>query len=390
MKITKIETFLVESGFKPSRAWHFCAVRTDEGITGYSEFGTNGISRGLAGLVQDLAPSLIGKDPTSVEKLYTDMYRLTRAAPYGATQHAIAGIELALWDIAGKAAGVPVHKLMGGPHRTEQRVYWSHLATYRPNNWKLLGAKPLRTMADLGRAAEECPRAGYNAFKTNIIWPGDPGRVINQGTAGPHDQVASRDIRKQAAAQIKIMREAVGPDIDILLDINVNFKPNEAELLAKDLEPYGLFWLEIDNQSPEALRQLRDRTAIPICSGEQLVTMRQYKPFFDAGAIHSVKVDIQWQGFSVAKKVADLAEMYELNMAPHNFNGHLSSFQSVNFAASVSNVRIMESDPEQTPYRDELFTVIPTVKKSMMQVPTGPGWGTDLVEKAAKKYAWKG
>ncbi len=390
MKITKIETFLVESGFKPSRAWNFCAIRTDEGITGYSEFGTSGISRGLAGLVQDLAPSLIGKDPTSVEKLYTDMYRLTRAAPYGATQHAIAGIELALWDIAGKAAGVPVHKLMGGPHRTEQRVYWSHLATYRPNNWKLLGAKPLRTMADLGRAAEECPKAGYNAFKTNIIWPGDPGRVINQGTVGPHDQVASRDIRKQAAAQIKIMRDAVGPDVDILLDINVNFKPIEAELLASDLEPYNLFWMEIDNQSPEALRQLRDRTTIPICSGEQLLTMRQYKPYFDAGAIHSVKVDIQWQGFSVAKKVADLAEMYELNMAPHNFNGHLSSFQSVNFAASVSNVRIMESDPEQTPYRDELFTVIPTVNKSMMQVPTGPGWGTDLVEKAAKKYAWKG
>jgi L-alanine-DL-glutamate epimerase-like enolase superfamily enzyme len=107
-------------------------------------------------------------------------------------------------------------------------------------------------------------------------------------------------------------------------------------------------------------------------------------------AMDSVKVDVQWQGFSAAKKVADLAEMYELNVAPHNFNGHLSSFQSVNLAASVSNVRIMESDPEQTPYRDELFTVVPEVKNSHITVPTGPGWGTELNEAAAKKYPWKG
>ncbi len=390
MKITKIEVFPVDSGFNPPRIWLFCAVRTDEGITGYSEFGNSGVTNGMIGLVKDLAAPLLGKDPTSVEKLYTDMYRGHRAEPYGATQMAIAGVELALWDIAGKAAGVPVHKLMGGPHRTEQRVYWSHLATYRPNNHKLLGAPPLRTMADLARAAEECPKAGYNAFKTNIVWPGNPARGIGIGSVGTHDQVATRDIRKQAVAQIKTMRDAVGPDIDILLDINVNFKPNEAELLARDLEPYGLFWLEIDNQSPEALRQLRDRTTIPICSGEQLFTMRQYKPFFDKLAMHSVKVDTQWQGFSVAKKVADLAELYELNIAPHNYNGHLSTFQSLNLCASVSNVRIMESDPEQTPWRDELFTVLPTVKDSMAKIPTGPGWGTKLIEKAAKKYAWKG
>ncbi len=390
MKITSIEVLPVDSGFKPPRIWLFCAIRTDEGITGYSEFGNSGITNGMVGLVKDLIAPLIGKNPTAVEKLYMDMYRRHRAEPHGATGMAIAGVELALWDIAGKAAGVPVHKLMGGPHRTEQRVYWSHLATYRPNNHELFGVKPLRTMADLAEAAKECPAKGYNAFKTNIVWPGNPARVITQGNTGPHDQVATRDIRKQAIAQIKTMREAVGPDVDILLDINVNFKPNEAELLARDLEPYGLFWLEIDNQSPEALRQLRDRTTIPICSGEQLQSVRQYKPFFDAGAIHSVKVDTQWQGFSVAKKVADLAETYELNIAPHNYNGHLSTFQSLNLCASVSNVRIMESDPEQTPWRDELFTVLPEIKSSMAKVPTGPGWGTELNEKAAKKYAWKG
>jgi len=390
MKITKIETLTVTNGFTPPRPWLFCAIRTDEGLTGYSEFGSDRITRGLIGLVQDIGELLIGQDPTSVEKHYIDMYRQTRHAPYGATQQAIAGIELALWDLAGKARGVPVHKLMGGPLRERQRVYWSHLATYRPNNWKLLGVKPLKTMKDVADAAREAPAKGYTAFKTNILWPGEPARVIAQGRDGPHDQLLTRDILKAAVAQISAMREAVGPEIDILLDINVNFKPNEAIKLAQELEPFDLFWLEIDNQSPEALRQLKDSTRTRICSGEQLLTARQYKPYFDLMSMDSVKVDVQWQGFSAAKKVADLAEMYELNVAPHNFNGHLSSFQSVNLAASVSNVRIMESDPEQTPYRDELFTVIPEVKNSHMTVPYGPGWGTELNEAAAKKYAWKG
>ena len=390
MKITGIETFVVSNGFTPPRAWHFCAIRTDAGLTGYSEFGSDGLSRGLVGLVQDLGQRLIGKDPTAVEKHYLDLYRAVRQAPYGATQQAIAGIELALWDLAGKALGVPVYKLMGGPHRERQWVYWSHLATYRANNWKLLGAKPLRSLQDLADVAREAPARGYTVFKTNIIWPGDPARAISQGRLGPHDQVATRDIVKQAVAQIGAMREAVGPEIGICLDINVNFKPSEAIRVGRALEPYDLFWLEIDNQDPQALVQLKSSVRPPICSGEQLQTMRQYRPYFELHAMDVVKVDVQWQGFSAAKKVADLAETYELNIAPHNYNGHLSTFQSLNLCASVSNVRIMESDPEQTPYRDELFTALPEIASGHMKIPTAPGWGTELNEKAAKKYEWTG
>jgi L-alanine-DL-glutamate epimerase-like enolase superfamily enzyme len=103
-----------------------------------------------------------------------------------------------------------------------------------------------------------------------------------------------------------------------------------------------------------------------------------------------VMVDVQWQGFSAAKKVADLAESYELNIAPHNYNGHLSTFQSLNLCASVSNVKIMESDPEHTPWRDDLVTVLPEVKGGVMRVPEGPGWGTDLNEAALRKHAWTG
>jgi L-alanine-DL-glutamate epimerase-like enolase superfamily enzyme len=202
--------------------------------------------------------------------------------------------------------------------------------------------------------------------------------------------VATRDIVKHATAQIGAMRDAVGPDVGICLDINVNFKPSEAIRVGRALEPYDLFWLEIDNQDPHALAQLKSSVRAPICSGEQLQTIRQYRPYFELHAMDVVKVDVQWQGFSAAKKVADLAETYELNIAPHNYNGHLSTFQSLNLCASVSNVRIMESDPEQTPYRDELFTALPEISAGHMKIPTAPGWGTELNEKAAKKYEWTG
>jgi galactonate dehydratase len=390
MKISGVETFAVNTGFRPRRPWLFCAVRTDEGLTGYSEFGCDGITRGLQGLVQDLAERLVGKDPTAVDKHALDLYRYTRQASYGATQMAIAGLELALWDLAGKALGVPVWRLFGGPHRERQRVYWSHCATYRVENWQLFGVKPLRTMADLAAAAREVVGRGYSAFKTNIIWPGDPARRISQGRVGPHDQLATRDIIDQAAAQIATMREAVGPDVDICLDVNVNFKPVEAIRLGRALEPYNLFWLEIDNQDARALAGLRAAIRTPICGGEQLLTARQYRPYFEAQALDVVMVDVQWQGFSAAKKVADLAELYELNVAPHNYNGHLSTFQSLNLCAAVSNVKIMESDPDAVPLRDELFTRLPEIKDGQMAIPTAPGWGTDLNEAAARQHAWSG
>ena len=390
MKITGIETFVVSNGFTPPRPWHFCAIRTDAGLTGYSEFGSDGITRGLLGLVQDLGQRLIGKDPTAVEKHYLDLYRAVRQASFGATQQALAGIELALWDIAGKALGVPVWRLMAGPHRERQRVYWSHCATYRVENWELFRVNPLRTMQDVADCAREAAAKGYTALKTNIIWPGDPARRITQGRTGPHDQLATRQIVDQAVAQIAAMREAVGREVDICLDVNVNFKPNEALLLARELEPFKLFWMEIDNQDADALRELRDGTRTPICAGEQLVTTRQYRPFFERHAMDIAMVDVCWQGFSAAKKVADLAETYEINVAPHNYNGHLSSFQALNFVASVSNVKIMESDPDAVPIRDELFTVLPEIKDGQMTIPTQPGWGTELNEKAARKHAWSG
>ncbi len=387
MKITAIETFLVRKlGPAP---WIFCAIRTDEGITGYSEFGQGAQYKGMVGLVENLGSALIGEDPRPVDKLYMDMYRRSRAESGGATAMAIAGIELALWDIKGKSHGVPVYRLVGGPFRDKQRVYWSHLATYRTRSAELMGKPKLRTMEDVANCAREAVDAGYTAFKTNIVFPGENAAGISR-MGGTDDQNAPTDLVRHAAEQIGAMRQAVGPDIDICLDINYNFKTQGAIAIGRALERFDLFWLEIDNQDPEALAQLKSSIRTPICSGEQLLGLRQYMPYFRRHAMDTVKIDVQWQGFSQAKKVAELAEVYELNIAPHNYNSQLSSFQSLNLAASVSNVRIMESDVDSAPWRDEMTTAVPEIKDGYMTIPTGLGWGCDLDEAAAKKYAFVG
>ena len=386
MKITDVEIFVVDGGRRP---WLFSAVRTDAGITGYGEFGSGVAANALVGLIEDFKPHVIGKDPEAIEKIYFDLYRLMRQAPGGLVNMGIAAIELACWDIKGKAMGVPVNNLLGGPYRDKQRVYWSHLASARAGDPTLAPDKPLKDWGAVAAAAQEAPAAGYDAFKTNIIWPGENPRSISQSRDGKdHDQRADTDLVRHATKQIEVMREAVGDDVDILLDINYNFKTEGAIRVARALEPYNLFWIEHDNEDPEALAQLKASTSTLLCSGEQHFTMREYLPYFELHAMDTVKVDVQWQGFGVSKKVADLAETYELNIAPHNPASELASFQSVHLCASVSNVRIMESDPEGVPWRFDLFTERPEVIDSYMTVPTTPGWGCDLNEDALKKYAW--
>ena len=387
MKVTGIDTFLVKSLTRP---WLYCAVRTDEGITGYSEFGVGDLAKGLTGLVEDLSRHIIGKDPRSVEQHYTNMVRSSRSAYGGATWMAIAGIELALWDVKGKAMGVPVHELVGGPTRTEQKVYWSHLVSFQSTNYKALGREPLRNYDDIKALMRMALDAGYDTVKTNIQIPGDPFRTISQGTVGPHDQVLSRELQNAAVRQISAMREEAGPDAHICLDVNVNFKAEAQIRLGQALEPYDLMWMEIDNLDAESLRMVKNATRTPICSGEQKLGPLNYLELLQNRSMDFMKLDVQWQGFIPARRAANMAELFDINVAPHNYNSHLSNFQTMNLCASVNNVRISESDPVQAPWREELFTVLPEVNNGMMKIPTGPGWGTELREDMAKKYAYTG
>lgn len=381
MKITDIQTIVTRGIGKP---WLFCIIRTDAGITGYSEFGFGGLPHGIQGLVEDFKRLLVGKDPLPVERRYAELRSATEYTAGGATQKALAGVELALWDIKGKEAGKPVHELLGGPTKDGQRVYWSHLITYQSLFAEEMGVKGVDSWDDIKRCTREAIDAGYDAVKTNFVFPGANGAERSRRMSEP-GLTASNSLLDHIEKQIGLMREEAGPDLDIALDINKNFSPEAQIEIARVMEPFNLMWLEIDNPDPVSLRQVRDSTTTPILTGEALLGVEQVRPFLERGSMAVTKLDMQWQGMISARQVALMAGAFQQNVAPHNFNGHLSTFQSLNLCASVNNARIMETDPLSAVFRDELFTNIPEVENGVTKIPVGPGWGTDLNEHAAEK-----
>jgi L-alanine-DL-glutamate epimerase-like enolase superfamily enzyme len=287
---------------------------------------------------------------------------------------------------------VPVYELFGGPLRDRQRVYWSHCGTSRARSFELIGAPPLRTMDDVARLGEEVARRGYTALKTNIVYPGEPARVHFAGFGGgpgTTDQTVADDMLRHIETLIGTFRRAVGPAVGIALDLNFNFKPEAAKRIARALAPFDLMWLEIDLYDERALREVREAAPMPICSGENLYGLRGYRPFLEARAMDVVMVDVPWNGFAQSKKVADLAESYELNIAPHNYYSHLSTLHSLHLCATVPNVRIQEIDVDDVPWKDALVTRPPVLEAGHLLLPTAPGWGADLDEAVARQHVWE-
>jgi L-alanine-DL-glutamate epimerase-like enolase superfamily enzyme len=389
MKITGIETFVVDAGWRP---WQFVAVRTDAGITGYGECSDGRNPYAIVGAVRDFEPVLAGQDPRPIELRYWDLYRMARQSPGGIAAKAIAGIELALWDIKAKALGVPVYELFGGPLRDRQRVYWSHCGTSRARNAGLIGAPPLRSLDDVFRLGEEVVRRGYTALKTNIVYPGDPARVFFEGFGGgpgTTDQNVTDEMLRHIESLIGTFRRAVGRHVGIALDLNFNFKPEAARRICQALETFEPMWVEIDLYDPAALREVKDGTRVPICSGENLYGLRGYRPFLDARAMDVVMIDVPWNGFAQSKRIADLAESHDLNVAPHNYYSHLATLHSLHLCATVPNVRIMEVDVDDVPWKDALVTSPPAIEAGHALLPTRPGWGADLDEAVARQHVWE-
>ena len=388
MKIVGIETFTVDAGWRP---WIFVKVETDAGVTGYGECSDGRSPIAVVGAVEDMKPVLIGTDPRAYEMRFWDMLRSARQSPGGILAKAIAGVELALIDIKAKALGISAVELFGGPTRESVRVYWSHCGSTRARMSDILGTPPIRTMADIADLGREVVRRGYTALKTNIVIPGDSPSVWIAGFGvgpGTTDQIVTRQLLRHIEELIGTFRDAVGPDVDINLDLNFNFKTEGAMRIAKVLEQFDLLWLEIDMYDPKAILQIKESTTTRICTGENLYYMRDYIPYFDLHAADVFMIDVPWNGFSQAKKIADLAEVYQLNIAPHNYYSHLATFISASLCAVVPNVRIMETEVDDVPWKDELTTNGPEIINGEMTVPSGPGWGTELVEEVAREHPW--
>ena len=390
MKITGIETFIVDAGWRP---WTFVKVTTDDGVTGYGECSDGRSPHGVVGTIEDLKPLLMGQDPRAYEMRFWDMLRATRQSPGGIAAKAIAGVECALIDLKAKALGISVVELFGGPTRDSVRVYWSHCGTSRARYGDVLGTPPIKTMEDIADLGREVVSKGYTALKTNIVMPGEPATIWFPGFGsgpGTTDQTVDTPLLRHIESLVGTFRAAVGPDVDINLDLNFNFKPESAMRVAKVLEQFDLLWLEIDMYDPDALLQIKESTSTRICTGENLYYMREYLPYFQKHAADVFMIDIPWNGFTQSKKVGDLAEVYQLNMAPHNYYSHLSSNMSASLCAVLPNVRIMEIDIDDVPWKDDLVTPAPEIVDGYMKVPTAAGWGADLNEEVAREHRWEG
>lgn len=388
MKITNVEAIIVNAGWQ---SWIYVKVATDEEIVGWGECSVPRAPLAVAAAVEDFKPVIMGKDPRAFEMRFWDMERLAIQGWSGVRAKAMAGIELALLDIKAKALGISVIELFGGPTRDSVRVYWSHCGTTRALHPQL-EKPPLKTMDDIANLGKEVVRRGYSALKTNLIFPGEPATVHFDGFGGgpgTTDQVVSKAMLNHIDTLIGTFRDAVGPEVDIALDVNFNFKPEGCTRIAQVLEQYDLLWLEVDMYDPEAIRDIKQSTTTRICTGENLIYMREFLPYFKCRAADVFMVDVPWNGFSQSKKIGDLAQVFEFNLAPHNYYSHLSTFISASLCGVLPNVRIMETDVDALPLKDKIVTNVPEIVTGYLKMPSGPGWGTDVIEEVARAHPWQ-
>ena len=175
--------------------------------------------------------------------------------------------------------------------------------------------------------------------------------------------------------QLGALREGAGPDVGIHLDLNFNFKTEGYLQVTRALDDFGLSWFEIDLYDPAGLARIRESVRTPIASCESLFGIRGFRPYFEHAAMDVAIVDVPWNGAWEGLKIAAMAEAHEVNVAPHNFYGHLCTLMSAHFCAAIPNFRIMEIDIDDVPWKDDLVTTVPEIEDGCLKVPIGAGVG---------------
>ena len=390
MRIAKIEDLHCNAGW---RDFSFLKITTDDGLVGWSEFMENFGAEGLSTVIRRLGERLIGMDPRPVERITAFLHGLTRQTPYGINQQAIAAIENALVDIKAKSLNIPVYELLGGPIRDRLRLYWSHCGTWRVSfadrikEWT--GYEPIRSLADVERAGAEVAERGFKGLKTNIMrFDVDPPVIHMPGFNGPGWPECNIDkpLIDALRAELSEFRRGAGPGVGLHLDLNFNFKTEGYIRLAQALEEFDLVWLEIDSYNPEALATIRRSSRTPVASLESLYGRRQFRPFLEQQAVDVAIIDVAWNGILESYKIAAMADAYEVNVAPHNFNGHIGSLMSAHLCAAIPNFRVMEIDIEDVPWKDDLVTAVPVIENGELLMPSGIGWGADVNEEVIRAH----
>jgi galactonate dehydratase len=355
LKITDVQAFLVNAG----RNYVYVKVSTDQGIHGWGEAYSAGPDQATVATILDFKEWLVGKDPRNIEYLWATMYNFTRFPGGLVVNAAISGIEHALWDIAGKAAGLPVYMLMGGKCRNKIRVYQ---AANSPEQAKSLIAK-----------------YGYTALKATLAFPNTVP-----------ESVSVRAFGERAEA----MRKAVGMDVDLCFDAHARiWAPYLAYELAEVLKPVRPLFLEeaIRPENMDSMAELRRRVQIPIATGEELYTKYQFHQLMSVGGADIVQPDICLAGGILEeKKIAAIAEAHYVEVAPHNPLGPLATLVNIHFAASTPNFLILEYHPDdESPRKDLVKGDTIVAKDGYLAIPDKPGWGYEMDEEAFKRMPGK-
>ena len=360
MKITGITCHIVDGG---GRNILFVRTETDAGIVGWGESFSVGPDLAVAATIDHLKDWILGNDPRDIERLWATMYQGLRFPPGSVGLAAISGIEHTLWDISAKALGLPVYRLLGGRVRDRVRVYQG-----------CTGPTPEAAAENaLGLVKEY----GYTAFKMSPFPPDDHLR--------PWNEVLREGPRHMAA-----VREAVGDDVDIGLDVHAKvLEPMRALELASAVEPYNPFFFE-EPIRPEGIREmawLRRRSPIPIATGEALYTKFQFNDLLRQQAADIIQPDVcVCGGLMEMKKIAAIAEGHDVVVAPHNPMGPLAGAINLHFAASTPNFLILEYRAHDKGRWRELVKNPWTPVDGHLAIPDTPGWGLEVDEDALARY----
>jgi len=364
MKITAVETIYLPRGITVHAGaitYLWVRIHTDEGLVGLGESYPN--AEAEAALVHSrLAAVLLGKDPSAIDRLWADMFLAVSYSGWGgAEMRAISAVDIALWDLLGKATGQPIYKLLGGASRQSIRIYntcYDHVDFHR---------EPVRL-------ARELLNSNIKAMK---IWPFDPIAKENSG-----NHISAEQIRR-GSEPLRLIREEFGDSIDVAIEFHGFWNLPCAIKIAAALETYKPMWLEemLPQDNLAAYAKLAHSTDLPLCLSERLMTRWGFRELLENRAAAIIMPDISWcGGISESKKIATMAETYYLPIAPHNCGGPVLHFATAHLSANVTNFYIMESVRRH--YSEEYDGLV-TRKlvagaSGELPLPSGPGLGVEL------------
>jgi galactonate dehydratase len=359
MKITKVEPIMTGTDV-------FLKVETNAGITGYGDGTQHFLPYAAEGTLKDVIPYLIGEDPERIEYLWQSAFRrrFYRGGP--ATGAAVSAIDQALWDIKGKAYGVPVYQLLGGLARTKVRVY-GHIT---------------------GNTAEEAAKQAKQRVAKGIT-------AIRYRAFHSYDALGVHDHRLAVEQQIEYLaaiREAVGEKTDIILECHGRYDPQWAIELAKRAEPYKPFLIEdpIRHENPQALAEVHASTRIPLATGERLHNLWDFREIVVNGYVTYLRPDVcHCGGISEMKKIAALCEVYYRDLIPHNNAGPLGTAATVHAALAIANVALIEAPFVNSDARPDVVSPYPKFEAGYALPLEGPGLGITFDEKLARSRPFK-